>query len=73
MLSDLSHRHMSLVQLAASSGMRRGEVQQFLEMLDSRGVLAERDLFGSDSMFDSLRPLGGWLRRPFSTSATEKM
>ena len=70
MLVDMSHRHMSLAQLAACSGIRRNEVKQFLEMLDAKGLLAERDLFASDSVFDSLRPLGGWIRRALSVSAS---
>ncbi len=71
MLSDMSHRHMSLAQLAAYSGIRRKEVQQFLEMLDGRGLLAERDLFASDSVFDSLRPLGGWIRKALNVPAND--
>ena len=71
MLSDMSHRHMSVAQLAACSGIRRKEVQQFLDMLDGRGLLAERDLFATDSVFDSLRPLGGWIRRALSVQAND--
>jgi hypothetical protein len=63
MLTDMSHRHMTVAQLAACSGIRRKDVQQFIDMLDGRGLLSERDLFASDSVFDSLRPLGGWIRR----------
>jgi hypothetical protein len=69
MLTDLSHRHMSMAQLVACSGIRRHDVRQFLDMLDGRGLLAERDLFASDSVFDSLRPLGGWIRKALNTSA----
>ena len=69
MLTDLSHRHMSIAQLAACSGIRRNEVKQFLDMLDGRGLLSERDLFTSDSVLDSLRPLGGWIRKALTTSA----
>jgi hypothetical protein len=71
MLTDMSHRHMSVVQLAACSGIRRKDVQQFLDMLDGRGLLAERDLFASDSVFDSLRPLGGWLRKALNVQAND--
>lgn len=72
MLSDLSHRHMSLRQLVASSGVRRQEVRAFLEMLTSRGLIAERDATAPDSMFDSLRPLGGWLRRALAASHMDR-
>ena len=44
----------------------RSEVRQFLELLDASGVLQERDRAANDSLFDSLRPLGGWLRRTFA-------
>ena len=62
MLNDMSHRYASLQQLAESSGLPRTEVRHFLELLEARGVLHERDV-ASDSVFDSLRPLGGWLHR----------
>jgi hypothetical protein len=72
MLSDMSNRYMSAPQLAAASGLRRPEVQQFLDMLDGRGLLVDRDLFAPDSMFDSLRPLGGWLRKALGTRVDER-
>jgi hypothetical protein len=68
MLSDLSHRFMSLGQLADASSLRRGEVRSFIEMLDSRGLLLERESLVPDSQFWSLRPLGGWLRRAMSSA-----
>lgn len=67
MLSDMSHRHMSLAQLIGASGVRRQEVREFIEMLDARGVISQRDSIVTDSLFGSLRPLGGWLRRAMST------
>ncbi|HEY9240070.1 MAG TPA: hypothetical protein VIP10_14600, partial [Burkholderiaceae bacterium] len=63
MLSDMSHRHMSVAQLAGCSGLRRHDVRAFVEMLEARDLIAERDAAAPDSLFDSLRPLGGWLRR----------
>jgi hypothetical protein len=69
MLTDLSHRHMSTAQLVACSGIRRHEVKQFLDMLDAQGLLDKRDLLVADSMFDSLRPLGGWIRKALAASA----
>jgi hypothetical protein len=68
MLSDLSHRYLSVPQLAEASGLRRGEVRVFIEMLDARGLLIERESLVPDSLFWSLRPLGGWLRRAMSSA-----
>ena len=63
MLSDMSHRYVSLAQLVATSGLSRNEVRQFIRMLEEHGLLAQRDGAEPDSIFGSLRPLGGWLRR----------
>jgi hypothetical protein len=63
MLSDMSHRHVTLAQLAESSGIRRQDVRSFLDMLGADGLIAEREATAPDSLFGSLRPLGGWLRR----------
>ncbi|MBX3618532.1 MAG: hypothetical protein KF891_00865 [Rhizobacter sp.] len=71
-LTDLSHRYMTVPQLAACSGLRRTEVRQFLDMLDSRDLLVDRDLFASDSVFDSLRPLGGWIRKALHTTSADE-
>jgi hypothetical protein len=69
MLNDMSHRYAGVQQLAVCSGLGRHEVRQFLELLEMRGVLHERDRAAStDSVFDSLRPLSGWLRRAFAES-----
>lgn len=69
MLSDMSQRYVALPQLAKRSGLSRHEVRQFIEMLDGRSVLVERDNSAPDSLFDSLRPLGGWLRRALNVHA----
>jgi hypothetical protein len=63
MLSDMSQRYVAMPKLASRSGLSRSEVRQFIEMLDARGMLLEHDSGAPDSIFDSLRPLGGWLRR----------
>jgi len=63
MLSDMSQRHVSQAQLAARSGLSRHDVRQFIEMLDAHGLLSQREGAEDDSLFGSLRPLGGWLRR----------
>ncbi len=69
MLSDLSHRFMSVGMLIEASSLRRSEVRGFLDMLESRGLLIERDNdLVPDSQFWSLRPLGGWLRRAISSA-----
>jgi hypothetical protein len=68
MLSDMSHRHMSLSQLVECSGIRRHEVRHFIEMLDARGLIAQREAATPDSLFGSLRPLGGWLRRALAAA-----
>jgi hypothetical protein len=69
MASDMSHRFVSLEQLADSSGLNRNEVRAFIAMLDAQRLLTERDSLSSESQFWSLRPLGGWLRRTISSYA----
>ena len=65
MLSDLSHRYMSLSGLVLSSGGTKPEVRQFLQMLDGMGVLVDRE-DETDSFFDTtIRPVGDWLRTVF--------
>jgi hypothetical protein len=68
MLSDLSHRYLSVPQLAEASSLRRSEVRAFIDMLDARSLLIERESLVPDSLFWSLRPLGGWLRRAMSST-----
>ncbi len=71
MLTDMSHRYVTLSQLVDSSGIRRQEVRVFIEMLEAKGLIAERDTATRVSLFGSLRPLGGWLRRAFATEPVE--
>lgn len=71
MLTDLSHRHMSVPQLMSASGLRRQEVREFLDMLEARGLLVDRDLVANDSAFGSLRPLSGWFRKALAAPASE--
>ena len=61
-LSEMSQRYMSLAKLVEVSGLKKSEMRNFVEMLDGRAVLAERDTTAPDSFLDSIRPLG-WLRR----------
>ena len=65
--SDMSHRFMTLVQLADTSGLRRQQVRGFVEMLEGRGLIVERESITPDSQFWSLRPLGGWIKRAMSS------
>jgi hypothetical protein len=72
MLSDMSHRHMTLAQLVECSGIRRNEVRSFLEMLESRELITEREAPVPDSLFGSLRPIGGWLRRALTATHIDR-
>ena len=61
-LSEMSQRFVSVSKLVEISGLKKAELRAFLEMLDDRDVIADRDTAAPDSLLDSLRPLG-WLRR----------
>ena len=62
MLSDRSHRYMSVTALVLSSGGSKTDVRLFLQMLDEKGLLLEQE-GEQDSFLDSLRPVGDWFRR----------
>lgn len=68
MLSEMSQRHVSLAQLVARSGLSRQEVGRFLEALEARGLVTQREALARDYLFGSLRPIGAWLRRALSAS-----
>jgi hypothetical protein len=69
MLSDMSHRYMSMPGLVLSSGATKPEVRQFLQMLEGKGVLVDRE-DDSDSFFDTtIRPVGDWLRTVFGVDS----
>jgi hypothetical protein len=69
MLSDMSHRYVTVQQLMTGSGATRMEVRLFLQMLDERGLLRDREAAANDdSLFGSLRPFG-WLRRAIGSDA----
>jgi predicted Rossmann fold nucleotide-binding protein DprA/Smf involved in DNA uptake len=72
MLNDMSHRHVSVAQLVESSGIRRHEVRAFLAMLELRGLITQREAGVPESLFGSLRPLAGWLRRALTSTNTER-
>jgi len=55
-------RYLTLGQLADVSGLKKSELRSVLEMLDSRGVLDERDNSAPDSFLDSIGRMT-WFRR----------
>jgi len=61
-LSDMSLRYVTLAQLADVSGLRKSELRSFLDMLDGRGLLDERDSSAPDSLIDSIGRFA-WFRR----------
>ena len=61
-LSEMSQRFVSVAKLVEISGLKKAELRAFIEMLDDRDVVTDRDTAAPDSFLDSLRPLG-WLRR----------
>jgi hypothetical protein len=67
MLCDMSHRYVSLQHLVAVSGLPKTEVRQFIELLDSKGLVAERESPQADSIFDTLRPLSTWIFNALTT------
>ena len=72
MLSDMSNRHMTLAQLVECSGIRRHEVRTFLDMLESHALITGREAPSTDSLFGSLRPFGGWLRRALAATHADR-
>jgi|GEM_PF-3983030 len=70
MASDMSQRHFTIAQLADVSGLKRTEVRHFVEMLEAKGVLLERECM--TPQFWSLSPLSGWLRRAICGSPTSR-
>lgn len=73
MLSDLSHRHLTFVELVKYSGLRRQEVRTFLDVLQNLDVLEERectrDFSPAVGLLDSFRQTPDWLRRALSITA----
>ena len=66
-LSEMSQRFMSLAKLVEVSGLKKSEIRAFVEMLDGRAVITERDTTVPDSFFDSISPFG-WLRRAMNST-----
>lgn len=69
LLSDMSHRHVTIAQMADASGLRRTAVRDFVDSLIGQGLVEVREAQAPDSLFGSLRPLGGWIRRTFVDGA----
>jgi hypothetical protein len=69
LLSDMSHRHVTIAQMADASGLRRHAVRDFVDSLVGQGVVEVREAEAPDSFFGSLKPLGGWIRRTFVDGA----
>ena len=68
MLNDMSHRHLSVWQLVATSGLRRAEVQHFVDFLQTRGLLIEQER-RTASAYDTLAPILAWLQRTWHAAA----
>ena len=66
-VSGMSHRHMTLAQLVDTSGLRKIEVEHFIDTLAARGHIDEREQAPAP-LFGSLRPFFGWLRRSWHAS-----
>jgi len=71
MLSDMSHRYMSVAKLVQSCGGSRLEVRAFVQMLNESELLLQRE-GEPDSFFDSLRPISDWFRRTLTGSGVPK-
>ena len=66
MLSEMSQRYVSMSQLISASGLRRLEVKQFLETLESANKLMVRETCQKalkSSRWGMLRSVGNWFRR----------
>jgi predicted Rossmann fold nucleotide-binding protein DprA/Smf involved in DNA uptake len=62
-LSDLSHRYLSVETIADNSGIRRQEISQFLATLERRGLLLERELFAPQHEDIPSNPLSALWRK----------
>ena len=70
-LSEMSLRYMSVSQLAEVSGLKRPQVRAFLDMLDGKALIAERDTSAPDSSLDGMSAWG-WLRRAINVSSDRR-
>jgi hypothetical protein len=62
-LSDMSHRHMTLAQLSDASGLKRLEVMHFIEFLEAGGHVTGRSAAVEPRLPRAMRQIGDWFRR----------
>jgi hypothetical protein len=62
-LSDMSHRHLTIAQLTESSGLKRIEVIQFIEYLEAGGHVRARDAIAQPRLARWIGQLRDRLRR----------
>jgi hypothetical protein len=62
-LSDMSHRHLTIAQLVECSGLKRQDVILFIERLETGGHVTSHELAVDEAPARSKRPFEGWLRR----------
>jgi hypothetical protein len=67
MLSDLSHRYMTVPALMQSSGANKVEVRAFLETLDDTGLLESQESDERPSIRDRLGQASDWVKDTFFT------
>lgn len=68
MLHQMSHRHVTVRQLMAESGLARSAVIQFLDTLSERELLDERQHAAPPTALGKLLPMALW-RRAFATQS----
>jgi hypothetical protein len=62
-LSDMSHRHLSIAQLTDTSGLKRLEVSHFIEYLEAGGHVRARDAIAEPRLARWIGQLRDRLRR----------
>lgn len=67
-LSDMSHRHLTIAQLVECSGLKRQEVVRFVDSLEAGGHVSGRNAVTELVVLRWLRQFPGWLRRAFGAA-----
>jgi len=62
-LSDMSHRHLTLAQLTDCSGLKRQEVMQFIDFLEAGCHFRGRNAIVEPRLSRLARQIGDWFRR----------
>ncbi|HEX2540103.1 MAG TPA: hypothetical protein VHM00_03370 [Caldimonas sp.] len=70
-MSEMSLRYMTVAQLAEVSGLKKPQVRAFVEMLDAKALIAERDNSAPDSSLDAVSAWG-WLRRAINVTSDRR-